>query len=167
MYEGPLVRYAAGIVGDIERARDVVQDTFLRLCGQKDLRIADHLAPWLFTVCRNRAFDLRKKERHMQSMDEGETSFRLQQRRRFGEPERLEHEEALGQALTILRALPERQREVIRLKFQHELSYKEISRITGLTVTNVGFLIHTGLRAIREKMNLESSTGQGCVRRIK
>src|SRR5713226_5175292 len=84
MYEGPLIRYAAAIVGDIERARDVVQDTFLRLCAQKDLlRFGDHLAPWLFTVCRNRAFDLRRKEGPMQPMDEGESSFPLQQQRRF------------------------------------------------------------------------------------
>ena len=168
MYEGPLVRYAAGIVGDIERARDVVQDTFLRLCREKDLRgIVNHLAPWLFTVCRNRAFDIRRKEQRMQSMNEDEPTVQLPQRSSFGAPERLEREEALGQVLKILGTLPERQQEVIRLKFQHELSYKEISRITGLTVTNVGFLIHTGLKAIREDMKSESSAEQRRFRRIK
>lgn len=33
-YERPLVRYAAQITGDLERGRDVAQDTFLRLCKQ-------------------------------------------------------------------------------------------------------------------------------------
>ncbi|MCZ6484439.1 MAG: sigma factor [Acidobacteria bacterium] len=46
-YEGPLTRYAAHLTGDIERARDVVQDTFLRLCSQKRSWVDDHLAQWL------------------------------------------------------------------------------------------------------------------------
>ncbi len=48
-----------------------------------------------------------------------------------------------------LEQLPENQREVIRLKFQQELSYKEISEATGLAVGNVGFLLHTGLKRLR------------------
>jgi RNA polymerase sigma-70 factor (ECF subfamily) len=47
--------------------------------------------------------------------------------------------------------LPKNQQEVIRLKFQHGLSYKEISTVTNLSVTNVGFLIHTGLKVLRER----------------
>ncbi len=31
-HERPLVHYAARLIGDVERARDVVQETFLRLC---------------------------------------------------------------------------------------------------------------------------------------
>ena len=33
-YENGLVRYAARLLGDVERARDVAQDTFLRLCRE-------------------------------------------------------------------------------------------------------------------------------------
>lgn len=44
-YEAPLTRYAYAIVGDLERARDVVQDTFLRLCSQSSSRLNEHLAP--------------------------------------------------------------------------------------------------------------------------
>ncbi|HVW37914.1 MAG TPA: sigma factor, partial [Pirellulales bacterium] len=51
-YEGPLVRYAARITGDAERARDVVQDTFLRLCEQDRAELDGRLAQWLYTVCR-------------------------------------------------------------------------------------------------------------------
>jgi RNA polymerase sigma-70 factor (ECF subfamily) len=38
------------------------------------------------------------------------------------------------------------------LKFQGGLSYREISRVTGLTVSHVGVLIHTGLKSIRTKL---------------
>lgn len=52
----------------------------------------------------------------------------------------------------LLAALPPNQREVIRLKFQHQLSYQEIAQVTSLSVTNVGFLLHTALRTLRSRM---------------
>ena len=61
-YEAPLVEYATRILGDVEHARDVVQDTFLKLCRAGPGKVRDHLAQWLFTVCRNRAYDVRRKE---------------------------------------------------------------------------------------------------------
>ena len=67
-YELPLTRYAAHITGDIERAREVVQDTFLKLCRQKPAQIRTHLTQWLYTVCRNGALDVRRKERRMTAM---------------------------------------------------------------------------------------------------
>ncbi len=49
--------------------------------------------------------------------------------------------------------LPANQQECIRLKFQHGLSYKQISQVTDLSVTNVGFLIHTGLKTLRKQLS--------------
>ena len=40
----------------------------------------------------------------------------------------------------------------MRLKFQNGLSYKEIAHITNLSVTNVGFLIHTAIKTLRQRM---------------
>ena len=42
-YEAPLVRYALGFTDDLETARDVVQDTFLRLCKQPPDLVEGHL----------------------------------------------------------------------------------------------------------------------------
>jgi RNA polymerase sigma-70 factor (ECF subfamily) len=64
----------------------------------------------------------------------------------------LEQKEAMGQVLRVLETLPKNQREVIYLKFQCELSYKEISEITRLSVSNVGFLIHTAIQALRKQI---------------
>src|SRR5581483_5276894 len=93
-FEGPLVRYAARITGDVERARDVVQETFLALHrerqnGEAESAANGHLPAWLFTVCRRRALDVRRKEQRMLSMtaeqadaglDHDEPSRQLEQR---------------------------------------------------------------------------------------
>ena len=59
---------------------------------------------------------------------------------------------ASAKALRYLGRLPENQQECIRLKFQNGLSYKEISEVTKLSVSNVGFLIHSGIKTIRSMM---------------
>ena len=64
-FEGPLTLYAARLLRDAETARDVVQETFLKLCASDRNSIDGHLAEWLFTVCRNRALDVLRKEHRM------------------------------------------------------------------------------------------------------
>ena len=149
-YERPLVRYATWILDDAECAREIVQETFLRLCRENPSRVAGHLAQWLFTVCRNLAFDTRKKENRMSPLSEAEVN---------GHPSReprpstaLEQKETISEILRVVETLPKNQREVMYLKFQCDLSYKEISEITQLSVTNVGFLIHTAIKAVRKEV---------------
>ena len=152
-YERPLLCYAMRLVGDADRARDVVQDVFIRLCTADRVQIEDHVAEWLFTVCRNRALELRRKESRMRRLDEAAVATR-----ESGDPPPaavLETQETAGRALRLLASLPDNQQEVLRLKFQGGLSYKQIAGVLGLTASNVGFLIHTGLKAIREQMGCE------------
>jgi RNA polymerase sigma factor (sigma-70 family) len=149
-FEGPLTLYAARILRDVERARDVVQEAFLRLLAEDRQSVEPHLAEWLYTVCRNKALDIRRKESRMTPLSDAMTA---QETARDPAPgASLEREESTAWALRCLARLPENQQEVIRLKFQQGLSYKQISAVTGLSVTNVGFLIHTGLKAVRQRM---------------
>ena len=57
-YERPLVLHARRLTGDLEQARDAVQETFLRLVKERRDAVEPHLAEWLFTVCRNVALDI-------------------------------------------------------------------------------------------------------------
>lgn len=60
--------------------------------------------------------------------------------------------DAAKRVLSLLPSLPASQQEVIRLRFQTGLSYKEISGVTGLTVNHVGVLLHNGLKALRDQL---------------
>ena len=64
----------------------------------------------------------------------------------------IERSESAAEVMRMLERLPENQKEAITLKFGHGLSYKEIAEITGHTVSNVGFLIHTGLKTVRQRL---------------
>jgi RNA polymerase sigma-70 factor (ECF subfamily) len=156
LHESALIRYARWILSDLESAREVVQETFLRLCKEDPARVEGHLAQWLFTVCRNLAFDARKKEARMTPL--GNTEIAVL-------PD-LDERRTVSQIMQLVETLPKNQREVIYLKFQSDLSYKEISEITKLSVSNVGFLIHSAVRAIRKQMLSEIPQAPQAIRRM-
>jgi RNA polymerase sigma-70 factor (ECF subfamily) len=152
-YEGPLVVYAARLVGDFERGRDIAQDAFLRLCRESPEPATDRVAAWLYTVCRNRALDIRKKERRMTALPAELADVATAN---GCDPALLaERRDEAGLARTILDRLPESQQEVLRLKIEHGLKYREISEITGLSVSNVGYLLHQGLKTLRHELSGE------------
>src|SRR5690554_2561454 len=128
-FEGPLTGYAAGLLGgNWDRARDVVQDTFIKLHRQDPEMIRGRLKSWLYTVCRNRSIDVLRKENPMLS-SAGEAFENLNDA--APDPSlAMEQRERHAEVMSFLDRLPENQREVIRLKFQGDLSYKEISDVT-------------------------------------
>src|ERR1700757_4824883 len=148
-FEMPLLDYARRITGDREQARDVVQETFVKFQRNGALRREDEPATWLFTVCRNAALNVCRKERRIMYLDE-----ELIEARESEQPmpfDQLEQKEATGFLLRIVATLPPRQQEVIQLKFQNDLSYQQIAKIMKTTANNVGVLLHTALKTLRQR----------------
>lgn len=154
-HESALIGYARTFVYDRDRARDVVQDTFIRLCKQDIDKVRDHLKSWLFTVCRNRCLDVLRKDKRIEPLDD------LQWKKVAGTEvapdDAAEREDKLEGLMRMMDRLPKNQRDVILLKFQQGLCYKEIEEVTGLGQGNIGFLIHTGLKRLRELMPSETN----------
>ena len=149
-YERPLVMYALRLIGELERARDVVQDTFLKLCREQRSKIESYLAEWLYTVTRNRALDVCRKESRVVRLADGQLGVKIDHE---ADPTAsIEQRETRALVLTMVSELPEKQQEAIRLKFQHGLSYRQISKVMELTTSYVGYLIHAGLKSIRDRM---------------
>jgi RNA polymerase sigma-70 factor (ECF subfamily) len=104
----------------VDRARDVVQETFLRLCNQKREDVAEHLTEWLFKVCRNQALDVYRKESRMSTLSEEQAKQTVDAN--ASPASAMEREDELSLVLGCLDRLPDKQQEVLRLKFQHGLS---------------------------------------------
>lgn len=156
-FEIPLTKYAVSILGDLEQARDVVQDTFLKLYKQDPEKVRKKVKSWLFTVCRNHCYDLIKRNRRTSNLGEDEISYIASnddnpiQVISFLEG-REEIDEKIKILYSLIEELPSRQREVMRLKFQANLSYKEIAETIGISSSNVGFVMHSALKKLREDM---------------
>ena len=67
----------------------------------------------------------------------------------------VERSEIARRVLQFIGRLSENQQEVVRLKFQEGLSYKEIAAVTELSVSNVGYLIHTAIKKLRADLGVQ------------
>ena len=153
-HERPLVQYAKWLTRDFEAARDIVQDTFLRLISENRSKLDGREAQWLFTVCRNRALDVRKRERRMKPLTEIQAESR-----ESPDPSpvtTLDTRQTGSRVLGLVDGLPGNQQECVLLKFGAGLSYRQIAEVADLSVSNVGFLIHTAIKTLRKQLSTES-----------
>ncbi len=155
--EAPLLRYAGRLIRDSEAARDVVQEVFIkyvRISQDQGRAKIDNLPAWLYRVTRNLCLDHLKSKRVQLEIpiDENIANFA------GGEsPDRtLEKEESMTLVRKKLMALEPRDREVVILKIEHGRSYREISEIMGISVTNVGFILHTAIKKLAKNLNAEA-----------
>jgi len=156
-YEGSLLRYTHQFTGDLETARDVVQESFIKLCRQKPEKVGDPPGAWLYRVCRNRALDIyRVRVRRKEVSDEFLPDVISNERGPEADAIASDRKEIVRQ---LLDELSSQQREIVCLKFIDELSYREIAEVTGLTTSNVGVHLHTALKRLRQKMK-DSDTSQ-------
>jgi RNA polymerase sigma-70 factor, ECF subfamily len=152
-YERPLISYAKTITGDLESARDAVQETFLRLSRQDVCGLEPRLAPWLYLVCRNCAFDhVRKIARFStEAIDE---EFPAGNASPAAEVAAAEETERLR---WLIDQLPQPQRELIHLKFEAGLSYKQIAETMRMSVSSVGVQLHTAIQTLRRLWKRENT----------
>ena len=152
-YERPLITYARTFTGDLDAARDAVQETFLRLSRQDVAALEKRLAPWLFFVCRNCALDYcRKVVRFVPESAGHELADPAPT------PDAVVRDtEDQSRLRQLLQDLPENMRELIVLKFEAGLSYREISKTTRLSVSNVGYQLHHAIKTLRERWNQPSA----------
>lgn len=152
-YEQPLLRFAIHLVGHAH-AQDIVQDTFLALCNEERSEIEHRLAPWLFIVCKRRALDLLRERRRLSPLDEngGMTSLDSQP---LGCAER---RQSISRVQASIERLPDKQRQVLILRFAAGMSYKQIAEVTDLSVTHVGVLLHQAIKGVRKHLGENTAT---------
>ncbi len=147
-YEGLLLRYAARLTGSASSAEDIVQNTFVKFIRKwrKDIEVSPETARWLYRVAHNEAIDhvrgeVRRQRLHAEHGDE----CMAQQEEGPAGGGISERAENAAQALS---RLSDRERQLVVLKVYEEKSYKEIAEITGLSVGNVGFILHTAMKKL-------------------
>jgi RNA polymerase sigma-70 factor (ECF subfamily) len=152
--ESPLLSYAMRLTGERGAAEDIVQEAFMRLHEQfKEVREPRR---WLYRTAHNLALNHQRKAGKVVPF-ETITADGTLQTAETADPqplpdEQIAHLEGVGLVRLSIEALDERSRQLIRLKFNDDLSYKEISAQTGLTVGHVGYLLHHALRAIAAEL---------------
>lgn len=134
-YGGALLHFAHRLVGDMQLAEEIFQDTMLKAWQQaSSFRLDGHLKAWLFRVARNNAIDYMRKKRvpieeFTVCLETAATTFRPDR-----EAERVWLSAELVEAMN---ELPPAYREVVDLRFFHQLCYQEIAQVLGIPLGTV------------------------------
>ena len=165
--ESPLLNYALRYAGERGLAEDVVQEAFMKLHAQ--FEAVSQPRPWLYRTVHNLALNRRRDAGKTVSLDQfsenAENENSSAGNRTGWKPAPLESADAalppdaqmlrlegIGLVRISLNALDARSRELVKLKFNDELSYKEIAARLGLTTGNVGFILHHALKTIAAEL---------------
>ncbi len=154
--EGPLLGYANQLMNDRNEAQDLVQEAFLRLHRHFD-EVRQPKA-WLYRTVRNLAFNHKRKHRRIIPFDPSAKAEGPSQEPPDEETlpdERIERMEAVGMLMLCLDRLADDVRTLVKMKFVEELSYKEMSSRTGLSVGNVGYKLHHAIKFLADEMESE------------
>lgn len=152
--ERPLHAYAMRLLHHPQQAEDVVQDAFLKLNRLRDS--IQQPRPWLYRTVHHLALNRLRDDARTQSLspngtDDDPLPDRLVDPHPTPDLE-VSHQECLDQVRQGLRQLDPRSREVLRLKFEEQCSYRDISLKTGLSSGHVGYLLHHALKAIADDL---------------
>ncbi len=155
-YYPPICAFLHFLVGTPEAAEDLTSLVFEKAwLHLDDLRSPDTAGPWLFRIARNCATDYFRRCKPTLSLEQLLPAVHLQAGSLEEAAIAREEERIL---LAHLRALPEREREVIGLKFVVGLTNREIARSLQLPEGTVSSLLYRGLRRLRSALKEEGGS---------
>ena len=146
-----LFRFAFRLLGSQEDAKDVVQEVMLKVWnGREQMDTIDNMEAWCMRITKNMSLDrLRSKQRRVtDSMEEG---FEIRQES-LSPHERTEIQESMQRVNELMKALPEKQRQVMHLRDIEGYSYNEICEILELDMSQVKVNLFRARGAVREKL---------------
>lgn len=145
--------YVYGRVQDKEVSLDIVADVFEKAyIKKKSLRSADSFGSWLFTIARNEVSSHWRKEKPAaKAAQEAAWEKEIHHQPR-GPEDTLIHKERLNALAQLVQNLPKREQEIIALKFDAELTNREIANVLSTSEVNVRVTIFRALRKLRERM---------------
>jgi RNA polymerase sigma-70 factor (ECF subfamily) len=168
-YKQPVMNLVYRTLHDEAEAEDLAQNVFLQVYkSAKRYESRAKFSTWLFTIARNLCLnEIRRRSRHpADSLEESHAEHEDQPRQQFEDkssvppPEKLLHGELAQKIEEALAGLPENQRTAILLCRQEELSYEEIAKILGCSLSATKSVIHRGRETLKEKLKPYLKTGE-------
>lgn len=150
-YVDELFAYGVGLGFDRDTLKDVIQDVFYKLYeNRKKLKNIKQLRAYLYSMLRNRLFDIYRASAETNDISRYEMCFFTKSTvldEMIGEEEKLAVQAHID---TLMRRLTNRQREAVYLRFVEEMEYEEIAGLLQMTAPAVRKLISRSIKRMRE-----------------
>ena len=168
-YKQPVMNLAYRLLRDQTEAEDLAQNVFVQVFKSASrYETTAKFSTWLFTIARNLGLnEIRRRSRHpAESLDAphpddpARPRHQFEDTNNFSPPDRLLQGELAQKIEEALAGLPEIQRTAIQLCRQDELSYEEIAKVLGCSLSATKSLIHRGRETLKEKLKPYLRTGE-------
>ena len=147
--------YVYGRIHNVHQTEDLVSEVFERaFLKMGSLRNDEAFATWLFTIARNLVTSQARK-RGRESIVDPDILKSVVATSMSVENEVLVREEVAA-VVECLKKFPQREQDIVSLKFDAELTNGQIAQVMGLSEANVRVILFRTLRKLREMM--KSST---------
>jgi len=168
-YKQPVINFIARMLRDETEAEDLAQNVFVQVHKSAHrYKTSAKFSTWLFTIARNLCLnEIRRRSRHpAESLDathpdqEEQPKHQIEDVKNVSPPETLLQGELAKKVEEAIQDLPENQRTALLLCRQDELSYEEIAKVLGCSVSATKSLIHRGRETLKERLKPYLRTGQ-------
>ncbi|HOC56916.1 MAG TPA: sigma-70 family RNA polymerase sigma factor [Verrucomicrobiota bacterium] len=167
-YKQPVMNLACRMLRDATEAEDLSQMVFVQVFKSAHrYKVSSRFSTWLFTIARNLCLnEIRRRARHPADSIESrhpeqddQAAPQFEDKTTASPPDRLLHGELEEKIQQALAGLPENQRLAILLCRQEDLSYEDIARVLGSSVSATKSLIHRGRETLKQKLKPYLQTG--------
>ena len=132
--------YLRMMVGDADVAADIAQETFIKAVTVIDEgRYTDNgkFLSWVMRIAHNKALDYFRAQKSNSAVSESSAGYNVLGTMRYADKsveDSMISEQISQDIHTLVELLPEEQREVVKLRYYSDLSFKEIAEQTGVSI---------------------------------
>ncbi len=162
-YNTKVYNYIYGFVHNEALAEDLFQETFIKAIitlKQGGYSESGKFSSWLMRIAHNKVFDVFRLEKHDYTVSNDEYDVDLYDYSQLLEgnvEDNIVADQTIDELNYLITLLNEDQREIIKMRYYQELSFKEISDITGVSInTALGRMRYAilNLRKLAEEKNM-------------
>lgn len=152
-----LYRYGTKFVNDEEQVKDCIQELFIKLYeNRRQLPATTNPLFYLFSSLKNLLIDTIRHNQRMIYISPEELPFHVQFA--FNQEDDEEPDDNIKARFEeVLSLLSDRQKEVIYLRFQADMSYEEISQLLDINNQSVRNIIYRAMEKIRTSLDLDTT----------
>ena len=150
LYRDVLIRFCWGYLGRVEEAEDAVQDICYKVLTAE--RVPDSFRTWLYRTARNHCLNLLRSRQRRKDVGVVPALSQIHESL-TGHLTRLVREEERGRVESLVRSLPDDQREALHLRYVESLSRSEIAEVLEVSESVVKSRLFEGIKRLRDYLS--------------
>ncbi|HPB78036.1 MAG: ECF RNA polymerase sigma factor SigJ [Bacteroidetes bacterium ADurb.Bin139] len=158
-WHGHLYRTAYRLLNNQADAEDIIQDVYVKLWNMREnLEGIKNLQAYATTMTRNLCLDRMRSPAYRNSDNYAAGSLQYEW---IDAVEQIDQQDELKMVLVLVDQLPQKQREIFRMRHFNELSLEEIRQLTGLSPVNIRVQLSRAQKKVKEQYKKINCYGNG------